>query len=417
MIRHLLKLVWHRKRANALVMTEIFFSFLIVFAVVTLGVSLLLRWTTPLGYDWHDVWLIDINSPMPPEEHAHQLPTQGVPQEEIDNAKRTALIVDDLLRQLRAFPQIESAAADSMPPYAERTWGTVLTTEDGRQVYMTADQATDDYAKVMHLQVVKGRWFNRDDDAHNVWPLVLDTNAARALFGNADPIGQKLPAAQFSDKKEDFRVVGVIAPYRKDGELSETTGNFAFLRTSAVHSVPPEASQIVIRVQPGTPASFEAELHRSLRPNVTGVSFRILHMDEMRRIALRIRLIPVAILGLVALFLISMVALGLTGVLWQTVTRRTREIGVRRALGASGAAVRTQVLGEVAVLATLAVIIGLVIILQLPMLGAFTIVRPVEFATGVVAALAVIYAITLLCGAYPSWLASTIEPADALRYE
>src|SRR5205807_9998225 len=56
MIRHLLKLVWHRKRANALVMTEIFFSFLIVFAVATMGLSMISRWRTPLGYEWKNMW-------------------------------------------------------------------------------------------------------------------------------------------------------------------------------------------------------------------------------------------------------------------------------------------------------------------------------------------------------------------------
>jgi len=416
-IRHLLKLVWHRKRANALIMSEIFFSFLIVFAVVTLAVSLWIRWTTPLGFDWHDVWVIDVSTPAPPEDHMHQLPVQGVPQAEVDNAKRTAILIDGLMRDLRSFPQIESIAADAMPPFAEREWGTVITGPTGQGVFMNADQATDDYAKTMHLQVLKGRWFNKEDDARNKMPLVLDTNAAKALFGNAEPVGKTLPGAQFSDKKEDFEVIGIIAPYRKAGELSDTTTNTALLRTSVVHTVPPEANQIVIRLRPGTPASFETELNAALRPNATGISFRIQHMDDMRRMALRIRLIPLAILALIALFLISMVALGLTGVLWQTVTRRTREMGVRRALGASGSAVRTQVLVEVTLVATLAVILGIVVVAQLPLLGAFRIVRPPEFTAGFIAALAVIYGITLLCGAYPSWLASRIEPADALRYE
>jgi putative ABC transport system permease protein len=417
MIRHLLKLVWHRKRANALIMTEIFFSFLIVFAVVTLAISGYVRWTTPLGFDWHDVWVVDINTPAPPEDHSHELAEPGVPQVEVDRARSTAILIDRLMREVRSFPQVESVAADAMPPYAEREWGTIITSPTGQGVVMNADQATDDFAKTMRIPILRGRWFSKEDDAQNVIPLILDTNAAKALFGTIDAVGKKLPGAQFSEKKEDFRVVGVIAPYRKSGELADTTTNVAFLRTSVVHTVPPEANQIVIRVRPGTPASFEVDLNRALRPNATGMSLRIQHMDDMRRVGMRSRLIPVVILGLIALFLIAMVALGLTGVLWQTVTRRTREIGVRRALGASGVTVRSQVLGEVALLSTLAVLIGLVIVAQLPLLGVFTIVRPPEYTAGIFAALAVIYAITLLCGAYPSWLASRIEPADALRYE
>jgi putative ABC transport system permease protein len=121
--------------------------------------------------------------------------------------------------------------------------------------------------------------------------------------------------------------------------------------------------------------------------------------------------------GIVALFLISMVALGLTGVLWQNVTKRTREIGLRRAMGASGKQVNRQILLEVVLLATIALLAGSVIVLQLPILGAFTIVTPAAFSTGFALALATIYALTVLCGLYPSWLASRLQPADALRYE
>ena len=106
-----------------------------------------------------------------------------------------------------------------------------------------------------------------------------------------------------------------------------------------------------------------------------------------------------------------------TASLWQNVTRRTREIGLRRAMGASGTRVHRQVLAEVALLATIAVVIGSIIVWQLPVLGAFSIVSPGAFTTGFLGALATIYALTLLCGLYPSWLASRLEPADALRYE
>jgi putative ABC transport system permease protein len=112
-----------------------------------------------------------------------------------------------------------------------------------------------------------------------------------------------------------------------------------------------------------------------------------------------------------------MVGLGLTGVLWQNVTRRTREIGLRRAMGASGPVVRRQILAEVVLLATIAVIIGAVVVLQLPVLGVLSLVTPAAFATGFAGALAAIYALTVLCGLYPGWLASRLTPADALRYE
>ena len=61
MIRHLLKLVWRRKRANALLIVEIFFSFLVFFAVVTFGTSAIMRYNKPLNFDWHDVLVLNVD--------------------------------------------------------------------------------------------------------------------------------------------------------------------------------------------------------------------------------------------------------------------------------------------------------------------------------------------------------------------
>jgi putative ABC transport system permease protein len=131
----------------------------------------------------------------------------------------------------------------------------------------------------------------------------------------------------------------------------------------------------------------------------------------------RMRLAPLVIGGVIGTFLIAMVALGLTGVLWQNVTRRTRELGLRRAMGASSGSVHRQVLAEVILLATIALVLGSIVALQLPILGVLELVTREAFVFGFAGALAAIYALTVLCGLYPSWLASRLQPADALRYE
>ena len=62
MTRHLLKLIWNRKRTNFLLMAEIFFSFLVLFAVVTLGLFYLDNYRQPLGYDYADVWCVHVDT-------------------------------------------------------------------------------------------------------------------------------------------------------------------------------------------------------------------------------------------------------------------------------------------------------------------------------------------------------------------
>jgi len=397
-IRHLLKLVWHRKRANALLMAEIFFSFLVVFAVLTVGASLILRWNEPLGFDYHDVWLVSMSGGQQPA----------------DQERATK---DRLIREVKSFPEIVDAALSECPAYGNATSEGVWDLH-GRRVTLKRDNVTDGFANVMRMKVLRGRWFQPSDDALNYRPVVVDADLARAIFGDEDAVGKKLDD---SGQVED-RVVGVVAPYRKDGEVASTAENMLFLRVSTTN--PKQASDsddlggnMLVRVRPGTPSNFEQALLNRLHAAAPDHAFHLRRMSGMRDNFLRLHIAPLIVLGIIAMFLIAMVALGLTGVLWQTVTRRTRELGLRRALGATGSSVRAQVLGEVTLLSTLSLVVGVVIVLQLPLLGVFALVQPAVFGIGVVAALVVIYAISLMCGWYPSWLASQVTPAEALRYE
>jgi putative ABC transport system permease protein len=395
-IRHLLKLVWNRKRANALIVAEILISFLVVFVVLTGAIMFGTSWRNPIGFEWRNVWDVSMEFDIDAREKADP---------ELQGS------VMRMLTETRSFPEVESAALSNTPPYAFST-SEGLRDIDGRQVRMIMDDVTDDFAKVMKLKVIRGRFFNADDDAANFPPIVIDRNAALAIFGTVDAVGKKLQ----EDETRFSRVVGVVEPYRKDGETSLPM-NMVFFRTAPSGKYGRLGSHIVVRLRPGTPAVFEEQLANRLQQIAPKVTFRVRHMDLMRTNALRTRFSPLIMAGIVGLFLISMVTLGLTGVLWQNVTRRTRELGLRRALGASGPAVHRQILLEVALMATLAMVAGAILIVQLPILGVFKVVTPAAFTAGFLGALATIYGLTVLCGLYPSWLASRLQPADALRYE
>jgi putative ABC transport system permease protein len=106
----------------------------------------------------------------------------------------------------------------------------------------------------------------------------------------------------------------------------------------------------------------------------------------------------------------------LVGVLWQNVTQRTREIGLRRAKGATQQHVHAQILGELFVLASIGVFLGFIVVVQFPLLDLIGIEARV-FAFGLGVSLVLIYALTLTAGLYPSWLATKVQPAEALHYE
>ena len=405
MIRHILKIVWNRKRANALIVAEIFLSFLVLFAVLTLASALIGSVARPLGYEWRNVWNISIENERP--FNVADGPFTRTPHPLEKEPDLTQLVMDEL----RTMPQVEAVGASATPPYSmsanEGRWEI-----GGKEVFLTIDFATDGFADVMQLQILSGRWFQPQDAAANYTPVVIDADLARTVYGTENPIGRK-----FNDQAEkEMRVVGVIAPYRKTGEFANFGKpiNMLFERASAAKPLPPN---VVVRLRPGTPASFEEELDERIHQVAPQLNFRIRHMSRMRQFAYRTALFPLIVLTAVAGFLIIMVILGLSGVLWQNVTRRTRELGLRRAIGASGAAVQRQIVAEVAMLTTLAVVGGLVIVSQLPVLGLFQLITPAAFAGGLAASLAAIYALTILCGVYPGWLASRVQPAQALHYE
>jgi putative ABC transport system permease protein len=403
LIRHLLKLVWRRKRANALLIVEIFFSFLVFFAVVTFGTSAIMRYKKPLNFDWHNVLVLNVDIPS----------ARGLPPKEAkgDNAADIASL-ERLMREIAAMPQVVAIGGSHTPPYSmssmEGSWNI-----HGKKVHVTFDNVTDGYAKAMNIPILRGRWFKPEDDALGFRPVVIDADLAKALFGDKDPLGEKFD----EESDTEMRVVGITAPFRKNGEFTGDHVNMAFERISLLQKNVNAPAEIIIRVRPGTPASFEEAISRRTHEIFPNYEQRVRRMEAMRTFAMRLYLIPVAAGSVIAAFLIGMVALGLSGVLWQNVTRRTREIGLRRALGATGNEVNRQILLEVALLATLALIVGVIVVAQLPLLGIFTLVSPASFTIGLAGALATIYGLTLLCGLYPSWLAGRVQPAQALHYE
>ena len=96
MTRHVLKIVWNRKRANALIVLEILLSFLVLFAVLTLASALIGSVRQPLGFEWKDVWNVSIEN-------------DGPPSLEGDAQKRQS--IDMVMRELRNMPEIMAVGA------------------------------------------------------------------------------------------------------------------------------------------------------------------------------------------------------------------------------------------------------------------------------------------------------------------
>jgi len=411
MIAHYLKLVWNRRRANGLILVEILVSFLVLCAVFGVVAYYAMNWFRPLGFDYRNVWTLEVD----------------IPQATLDDREQTARALatsQRLLATMHDDPQVESAAPMPNTPYSGSMSRRGIRLKDGSMLQYLSSPTTPEGRDVLRLELVAGRWLEPGDEALEFTPHVITQDMARRLFGRENPIGRTIDG--FDDKgqpetvRESWqvrRVVGVIRNYRKSGE-------FADMRYAAFHpqsmSDPVRSSEpwsYVLRVNPGTRAAFEERLLKALRAEAPEWTFGLRSLELERQRHIRDRLMPLAFGGTLAGFLILMVGMGLVGVLWQNVTRRTQELGLRRALGATASAVRNQIIGEIVVLTVIALFIGTVLFLQLPLLGVLSFVGVGVFVSAIVASSLVIVPFVIACGLYPGWLATQVEPAQALQYE
>ena len=179
MIRHVFKLVWNRKRSTGLILVEILVCFLALCGILATGLHLLIEWRKPLGFDYENVWLVEISG----MQH-------GAKGEQLESDRRA---LSDMLRVVDAFAEVESVAASTNTPFSFSTWSTG-TWIGGEPVSVLYTVTTAELSDVLHTNLLHGRWLEATDPALEHTPVVLTRNLARGLFGNDDPIGRDVPS-------------------------------------------------------------------------------------------------------------------------------------------------------------------------------------------------------------------------------
>ena len=338
MIRHLCKLVWNRKRANALTAFQIFISFLILFITVSLAVDEANNYWQPLGFSYENRWVV-----LQSLQSGSEAETPGRRQ---------------VYQALEEFDWIESVASANAGalPYGQGRYGAFSI--EGEIVWHGA--VSDEFHEVADIEVVSGRWFSEEDAVLDWEPLVITQPLSEALFGEEDPIGQRVE--EWKRGEEDARVIGVVADYRRGGEFADL-GFFMLNRLED-----DRYAHFLVKVRPGTPLAAQEQIDKRLKAMAPGSEVRITTLEEDRALAFKLALIPLFAAGVVSVLVLGMVALSLSGVLWQRTTLRIEEIGLRRALGGSAASIYAQLTGEMLVVASIGIIAGLLVIMQFPLL-------------------------------------------------
>ncbi len=411
MIRQFFKIVWNRRRANTLMLIELLVAFLCLCGVLTYICYNANNWRQSLGFTVDNIWCLSMEF----TEYSRMTDEQK---------SSTYENIEQIELALSRFDEIGAMSATGINVPFNNSRHIYRTHVNGQECMIDRCDAKPEMIGVLQYDLIVGRWLEPGDENLNWIPVVITRNLSQLLYGNDDPIGKEVVSYNEngeSNREEDDperRVVGVINDYRRRGKFADPF--FCEFRPMAnisdrLDSFPP--SSFLFEVHEGTPAQFEETVINAVQAIEPEWNFTIAVLKEMQAEKEKEYTLPLLLTGIIVWFMVTMVGMGLVGVMWQNVTRRTRELGLRRALGATANQVKLQIMGELLAVATLAIVIGIVLFIQLPILNVFSSVGIWVYIIGLSLSLAVIYPFVILCGLYPSWLATRIHPVEALQYE
>ena len=341
-------------------------------------------------------------------------------------AGRRAVFYRQLLHRVRALPGVESAGAINHLPLAGDLWGWPFVIQ-GRPKPRPGESPTaiyrvamPGYFQTMRLPVLRGRAIAEADDARAPAVVIVNERAAAAYWPRQDPLGQRISF----DSGDTWRtVIGVVKNAKQDEWASPpypevylaALQNRDFLGIGESHTA---YITLVMRTI-GDPAELASTVKRAVWSFDRNLPIsEVLTMDRVVADATSQPRFEMLLFGLFAAVALVLAAVGIYGVMNYSVSRRTREIGIRISLGASRAAVLRMVVQQgmlQALAGTAAGFAGALLLAKL-MTGMLYAVRPNDPVTfgGV---LVVLGLVALLASCVPARKATRIEPTAALRSE
>jgi putative ABC transport system permease protein len=396
---------------NALVVTEFALSL-----VLMIGAGLLLRSFGRLmavdpGFQPHNAMLARIWLPVPnhPELDPYRPP-----------AKRAAF-VKEVLRRVRELPGVQYAAiggGNGVPLIGpHNTAGFVIEDQPEVDAHLPRAQApavTADYFSALGAPLARGRFFAEGDDLEAPRVVLIDQTLARRYWPNSDPIGRHLKFGGRNSNAPWATIVGVVGDIKTDGFDQPDQPHIyqSFLQSPAY------AMAIYWRSEANPQG-----LTQSVRRQVQAVDpdlpvFGEQPMEELVAASLGQRRFAMQIVGLFGVVALSLAGIGIYGVMAYSVTQRTREIGIRLALGAKSGDILRWVLSQGMRLTLIGMTAGLLGAAALTRLlrGLLFEVTATDLVTYV--GLSAVLAVVALLACYlPARRAMKVDPMVALKYE
>ncbi len=325
----------------------------------------------------------------------------------------------DFMDRVRALPGVELVGVVNNIPLDEGT-GTIryltegMAAEDGG-VLLNRNFAGGDYFEAMGISLLRGRTFSLDEAVTPNSSVIVSRSAAEKLWPGKDPLGQRLSRP---GQPHIYLVVGVVADVKQDdwrevGEegvyhpLTGPTADFygmgspAYVVKSArAASLTREIRDLVRQIAPEAPVYREFTMEFLAERSMVQLTFTMLT------------------LGVVSVLALILGAVGLYGVLSYVVAERTREIGVRMALGATAGAVQRMIVAQGARVVVIGVAIGVGVALLSTralrtILYGVSVVDPLVFV-----GMSLLLLVIAMVAAYlPARRASTVDPMESMRVD
>jgi predicted permease len=333
---------------------------------------------------------------------------------------RRAIFFRQLLERARELPGTKAAGLVSVLPLAGGiSWGGIAIEGYDPAAGQTAIQADQRIASVgyfesMTIPLIRGRYFSEDDRKESPWVAIIDERMARTYWPNANPIGQRLKPGNATNAHPWLTIVGVVASVKQYG--LDTESRVAFYTPHS--QVAASTMYLTVRTSsdPADLAPAVTRIARAIEPNV--VISDVKTMGQWLNDSLARRRWAMTALGGFALTALLLAAGGIYAVMSYTTAQRTREFGVRIALGARHADVLGLVIRRAIRLGLIGEVIGLVGSLAVLRLVSNLLYQVSPYDPGTLAAAAMLLVgVTVLASWLPARRAAALDPMKSLRHE
>jgi putative ABC transport system permease protein len=281
------------------------------------------------------------------------------------------------------------------------------------------------YADILRLSLERGRFLSLTDERALARACVLGGTLARRLFGYRNPVGERVAIG-----RDEYHVIGVIAEQGSDANASATIAWHDVNQTAFVPL--PTLSGRSLEIAPRQPVDeIWLQLHDGERAEELGGIFQHvlagLHQDRQFSVVVPRELVAQrtrtqrtfsVVVGSVAALALLVGGIGIMNIMLTSVVERTREIGVRRTVGATRRDLTMQFLTETLLMTlsggALGIVIGAAVSWAITAFAGWTtFVSPVAVGLGFI----VSFLVGIVFGLYPAIKAAALEPVDAMRYE